>query len=160
MIAVLAVGIVLWLGLIVSMRTKFSPALTAIRRMNRRFANPRVLRTAGTADSGRAVIRHTGRSTGRIYRTPIAVEDTGDGFVIALPYGTSPDWLQNVLAAGTAVVVANGRSYEVGEPRVVGHAEVDHRFSGGQRRIHRLYGVDQFLVLARVDAGVPAVDHG
>lgn len=156
LIGLLVVGLVLWVGLIVSMRTKYSPGLTAVRRMNRRFTNPRVLRTAGTPGAAYAVIHHAGRSTGTPYRTPIGVADTDDGFVIALPYGTSPDWLKNVRAAGTAIIDSDGRRYQVAEPRVVGPTEVVRYFAAKDRRSFRIYGVDKFLALTRVGADVPA----
>lgn len=60
----LVVGIGLWVALVVSMRTQYAPALTAIRRMNRRFTNPRVMRAAGKP-----------RAPGRTWRSKI----TGEG---------------------------------------------------------------------------------
>jgi deazaflavin-dependent oxidoreductase (nitroreductase family) len=153
---VLVVGAGLWVALVVSMRTKYRPALDAIRRMNRRFTNPRVLRTAGQVGVSASVVHHVGRSTGTPYATPIAVLDTDDGFVVALPYGTSPDWLKNVRAAGSAVIHREGQSYPVTDPQVVLAADVDRHLSGKDRRVNRIYGIDQFLVMRRVDADVAA----
>ena len=153
----LIVGLGLWLALVISMRTKYTPVLTAIRRMNRRFTNPRVMRTAGKPGATYSVIRNEGRSTGSEYRTPIGVLDTDDGgLVITLPYGTSSDWLKNVLAAGSAIVDHNGDSYAVTEPKVVGADEVGRHFSTRERWTNRIYGVDHFLVLRRAeDADAP-----
>ncbi|HEX6195786.1 MAG TPA: nitroreductase family deazaflavin-dependent oxidoreductase [Jiangellaceae bacterium] len=153
-LGLVVVGVGLWLVLLVAMRTKYQPVLTFIRRMNRKVTNPRVLKTAGQAGSSTAVIHHVGRSTGAPYRTPIGVVDTADGFVVVLPYGTSPDWLKNVVAAGSAVVEFDGRTHTVNDPEVVGAAEVSAHFSRKDELVRRLYGVDQVLVLKRVDANV------
>ena len=39
--------------------------------------------------------------------------------MIALLYGEESDWLRNLLAAGGGRVVRVGRTFELGEPRVV-----------------------------------------
>lgn len=155
----LVAGVGLWVALVVSMRTQFAPGLNAIRRMNRRFTNPRVMRTAGKPGAAASVIRHVGRSTGAAYETPIGVLETKDGFVIALPYGTSPDWLRNVRAAGSAVIDTEGRTYPVTDPQIVRAEAVHKYFSGKDRLTHRIYGVDQFLVLLRAGVDVPVGDH-
>lgn len=147
------VGIGLWATLVVSIRTQFRPVLDAVRRMNRRFTNPRVMRTAGKPGASASVIHHVGRSSGTPYATPVGLMDTEAGYVITLPYGTSPDWLKNVQAAGSAVIDTEGRTYTVTDPRIVRAADVDRYFSGKDRRSNRIYGVDRFLVLKRVGAG-------
>ncbi|NIS36127.1 MAG: nitroreductase, partial [Actinobacteria bacterium] len=62
------------------------------------------------------------------------MEHTAEGLVVALPYGTSPDWLKNVLAAGSAVVEADGRTHHVNDPQVVRTAEVEEHFTAKERR--------------------------
>ena len=158
-VGLLVVALGLWVTLVVSMRTKYSPALNAIRRMNRRFANPLVLRTAGKPGASASVIRHVGRSTGTPYQTPIAVIETEDGFVIVLPYGTSPDWVKNVQAAGSAAIDSEGRTYAVTDPQVLGAADVERYLSGKDRRAQRIYGIDTFLRLKHNDADLLAGDH-
>jgi deazaflavin-dependent oxidoreductase (nitroreductase family) len=154
-VGLLVVGLGLWVALVVSMRTKHRRGLTAIRRLNRRFTNPRVMRTAGEPGAAASVIRHVGRATGTPYETPIGVIETDDGFVIVLPYGASTDWVKNVQAAGSAVIDTEGRAFRVASPKVVRSADVDRYFSSKERLTHRIYRVDQFLVLQRVSAGVP-----
>lgn len=156
-LVVVAVG--LFVALMLTLRTKYPPLLTLIRRMNRSFGNPKVMETAGKAGADRAVICHVGRSSGKSYRTPIGVVPTTDGFMITLPYGNSADWFKNVMAAGSAVVVNDGIKYEVVDPRVVTAAEADPYFSPADRRIHRLFGVDQFLRLRVVDSDVAVGDN-
>src|SRR5258708_37086591 len=45
------------------------------------------------------VVVHTGRKSGRRFVTPIALAQTGDGFVIPLPWGPGTDWCGNLVAA-------------------------------------------------------------
>ena len=74
---------------------------------------------------------------------------TDDGFVIALPYGLSADWLKNVLASGSATIAHDGSTYDVDRPEVVPLSTVEHQFSPTDQRAHRLFGVDQCLRVRR-----------
>jgi hypothetical protein len=74
---------------------------------------------------------------------------TEDGFLIALPYGTRADWVRNVLAAGEATLVRDGVEYTVVEPEVVEMSTVASQFVAGDRRVHRVLGVDQVMRLTR-----------
>lgn len=149
----------LWVTLIVSMRRKYIPVLGAVRRLNRALWNRRAMRVAGRPGAYASVIRHVGRSSGTHYETPVGVVATEGGFVITLPYGTTPDWLKNVLAAGSATIIHEGSTYEVDAPRVVSSTEVIHLFSPRDQRINRWYGVDDFLVLRRSGDGQPGAEH-
>ncbi|MFN8108365.1 MAG: nitroreductase/quinone reductase family protein [Thermoleophilia bacterium] len=99
-----------------------------VRGFARRFINPRMLRTAGLPGVHTSVIHHVGRTSGREYRTPVDAEPTDDGFVIASVYGTSSNWVRNVLAAGSAVLVSDGITHRLDRPEVVPLAEVADRF--------------------------------
>lgn len=61
---------------IVGMRTKCEPVLTAVRRMNRAFWNPRAMETAGTPGAYASVVRPVGRKSGRPYETPVVTVPT------------------------------------------------------------------------------------
>jgi hypothetical protein len=68
----------LFLGLVAAaiafmlgMRARSRPLLDAVRRFNRAVANPRQMRSAGTPGAYASVIRHTGRTSGRPYATPV-----------------------------------------------------------------------------------------
>lgn len=118
-----------------------------MRQVVKRTVNRHQLRTAGRPGARAALIRHTGRTSGRPYATPVTATPTGDGFLIALPYGTRADWVRNVLAAGEATLVRDGVEYAVADPEVVDMATVASRFVPGDRRVHRFFGVDQVLRL-------------
>ena len=72
-----------------------------------------------------------------------------DGFVVALPYGLSADWVKNVLASGSATIAHDGSSYDVDRPEVVPLSAVGQQFSPADQRAHRLFGVDQCLRVRR-----------
>ena len=66
-----------------------------------------------------AVILHRGRRSGRPYRTPVVAFRQEQALVVALLYGEDSDWLRNLRAARGGRVVRMGRTFELGEPRVV-----------------------------------------
>jgi deazaflavin-dependent oxidoreductase (nitroreductase family) len=147
-IGVIALLLVL---LVAGMRWKLSPVLDTVRRLNRSVSNPRVMRTAGSGQSQTAVIEHTGRTTGRAYRTPVDTIPTQTGLLIALPYGTRADWVRNVLAAGSATVVKNGERVAVDRPAVVATARVANLIPDKTLRTLRLFGVTDCLRLERAE---------
>jgi deazaflavin-dependent oxidoreductase (nitroreductase family) len=97
------------------------------------------------------VIRHVGRTSGTPYETPIGPYTTDDGFVIALPYGSSPDWLKNVLAAGSAVIVHEGNTYRVDRPELVPRAVAVVHVPRTEQWSLRVFGVDDFLRVRLVE---------
>lgn len=155
MVAGTVAGIaVVLLGLLVAgMRWKLPPVIDAVRRLNRSLTNPRVLRTAGSEGAQTSIIRHVGRTSGRTYETPVDTIPALDGVLIALPYGTRADWLQNVLAAGSATIVSHGESFDVGEPIIAATAEVAPQIPARTLRTLRLFGVTECLHLRRTTDG-------
>ena len=148
-LAVIAtVGAVLWVGFTLSFRTKFRPVQNAIRKLNRGFTNPRVLRSAGNPGAAASVVHHLGRVSGDEYRTPVVVVPAEPGLVIALPYGPGVDWVRNVFASSEAVIQHEGTAIRAVNPRLTSVAEVNHLFPPKEQRMHHLYGVHDFLVLS------------
>ena len=96
-----------------------APFQTLIRTSNKYLLNPLMLRLAGQPYWYASVIRHTGRTSGRQYATPIVADRVGDTMIIPLPYGTQVDWVRNVLTAGQATIVHKGETYEVGSPELI-----------------------------------------
>lgn len=140
-------------GLILGIRTKYPPVVGLVRRFARDSGNPRVLKTAGTVGGPASVIEHTGRTSGRAFRTPVTPAQTADGFVIALPYGAGTDWVKNVLAAGSATLVHEGQTYALDKPEVVPIAVAAAGFGPRERGFLRLFGVQECLRLSRTAAG-------
>ena len=145
-IAAATLGIVFVIGV----RTKSPTVLRAVKGMNRSFWNPRAMKTAGQPGAFAGIIRHVGRTSGRPYETPIGPFPTEDGFVIALPYSTTADWLKNVMVAGEAELVYEGDTYLVNEPQVVAVEDVASHLPDGEIRNLRSFNVTEFLSLHTV----------
>ena len=153
-VVLVAIGTVFLVG----MRRRSPAVLTAVRRINRTVFNPKQMKTAGTPGAFASVIHHRGRNSGTPYETPIGAVSTDDGFVIALPYGSHSDWVKNVMAAGEATLVHEGRTYRVDQPEIVPLEAAASDFSEQDQTAHRVFGVRQCLRLRQV-AEEPA-DHG
>ena len=141
--AIAAAGATWFIG----MRTGWPPVVAMQRRVNRDYVNPRMLKRQGQPGGPTALVHHTGRSSGRSYRTPVGAVPTEDGFVIASVYGTQSDWIRNVLAGGPASMEYQGRAAVVCDPRVVPIDEVSQYFSKADQRAHRLFHVTEAVRL-------------
>ena len=137
---------------VVAMRLKYAPVQDRVRQFARDYGNPRVMETAGQPGAVASIVRHTGRSSGASYETPVTVVESEDGFVVALPYGTNPDWLKNVLASGSAVVVHEGGEYRADRPELTSRSVGNPYFPRNTQLTHLLFGVDDFLLLRRAEA--------
>ena len=141
-------GMVAFTGLVVvAMRTKSPPLLDAVRWFNRTFTNRLQRPFAGKPGAYASVIRHQGRRSGRSYETPIVPFAVDDGFLVSLPYGPTTDWVANVLAQGSAVLVHEGRTLTVDRPEVVPVAQVEDLFPPSEQRTHRMFRVEHCLRL-------------
>jgi deazaflavin-dependent oxidoreductase (nitroreductase family) len=162
--AILIVLVVLFLALsaiamvyVVGIRSKSSIVRNAARRFHRAVGNPLQMRSAGTPGTSASVLRHRGRTTGRIYETPVWAVATEDGFVIAIVYGSRTDWVKNVLASGAAMIGHEGASYPVERPEIVPMESARAYFPAELQRIHRLIRVDRCLRVRLVEvAKTPA----
>lgn len=147
------VGVVLFIALgiayVAGFRAKSPLVLNTIRR-GLRATRPIALKSSGTPGARASIVRHVGRTTGRPYETPVQAVATEGGFVIALPYGPNTDWLQNVVAAGSATIVHDGDTFRVDQPEIVAMSAAAPHFSPKDQRAHRLFGVDRCLVVRRV----------
>ena len=144
----LALLVAIFLG---GMRTKWPPVVDTVRRLNTNVFNPQQMETAGQPGAFAQILRHTGRTSGKAYETPLGIEPTEDGFVIALVYGERTQWSRNVLAAGHAEVIRDGVTYAVERPEVVPIDEVAGYFKASDRRMTGFLGVTEALRLYHAD---------
>lgn len=89
----------------------------AVARFNRVVSNPIQSRWAGRLPPW-AIIEHTGRKSGRTYRTPVLAATRGGRIYIAILYGEESDWVRNLLAAGEGHVIRTWRRYRLVDPRI------------------------------------------
>lgn len=85
---------------------------------NRRFYNPTVRRLAAMLPT-MGVLYHTGRNSGKEYRTVLNVFRCQQGYAIAIAYGRESDWVRNVLRSGSCDVVTMGKRVHLVRPRIV-----------------------------------------
>jgi deazaflavin-dependent oxidoreductase (nitroreductase family) len=132
---------------IVVFRSKWRPAIDAVRHFNKAVTNPAMMRMAGRTNWYATVVRHVGRRSGKPYATPVVAEPAGDHLYIPLPYGIHVDWCDNVLAAGGCVVERRGDRLETTAPAIVSAEEAAPMISPRRRRQFGLYGIDSYLRL-------------
>lgn len=128
------------------------PFLDHLARLNRRLTNP-VARTFAGRVPPFALVIHYGRKSGREYRTPVWVFPSGEGFTIALTYGSARDWVRNVMAAGGFSLCWRGQSVALIKPRIVGEPEGMAAIPGILRPVLRMIGVTECLQARRTGAG-------
>lgn len=122
------------------------PAPRWLARLNRRVTN-RLFRRVAPFLPGFGVVVHTGRTSGREYRTPVNVFHRNSDVVIALTYGSESEWVRNVLVSGSCVLESRGRREVLQRPRVI----QDEKRALVPRIVRpalRLIAVDEFLILS------------
>jgi deazaflavin-dependent oxidoreductase (nitroreductase family) len=144
--AVLAVGTVF----VVGVRRRDEKVLRFARKVQRDLLNPGTLRDAGTAGSPWAIIRVPGRTSGRVYDTPVGVQRVGDDLYISLVYGDGTQWVRNVRAAGGATVLHDGHEIEAVLPELV--AIVQMPMTAADRVAITVFGVTHALRLRAVNS--------
>jgi deazaflavin-dependent oxidoreductase (nitroreductase family) len=109
-------------------------------KINKRVFNPSAVR------SGKwQVIHHVGRTSGRRYRTPLDAQRTDDGYIFTLVYGSRSDWVQNVLAAGTAQLEDGGETVDLVDPRLIGAEAAFAQLPPDADRPPKLLRITEFL---------------
>jgi len=111
---------------------------TILNRITSRFANRL---------PGFGILTHVGRKSGRVYRTPVNVFRTPEGFLIALTYGRDSEWVKNVLSAGGCQLETRRLVYQLSAPTIV-HDPTRRRFPPLVRMILRLIGANDFMQLS------------
>ncbi len=74
---------------------------------------------AGGAHSPWGLIEYVGRTSGRLYRTPVWPRRIEGGYEFPLPYGTDVQWVKNVQASGQARIQYHDTIVELDRPEIV-----------------------------------------
>jgi deazaflavin-dependent oxidoreductase (nitroreductase family) len=121
------------------------PLPRGLARFNRRVTN-RITGPIASRAPGFAMVIHSGRRSGRVYRTPVNVF-RGDGrYVFALTYGRDSDWVRNVLASGRCEIETRGKLVRLADPVLVSDS-TRRDVPRPARWILGALHVDDFLVL-------------
>lgn len=116
-----------------------------VRVFNKHLLNPAILHLSGGKHFYASTIGHTGRNSGRRYRTPVAATRVADGFVIPLPYGAHTDWVCNLMAESGGSLQSGGEAFQITSPTVVDAATALAEMPPGRRRFAKRLGVRKFL---------------
>jgi deazaflavin-dependent oxidoreductase (nitroreductase family) len=132
------------------------PLPRSVARFNRRVTN-QIIGPLAPYAPGFGVIIHTGRKSGRLYRTPVNVFRCPGGYVVALTYGPDSDWVRNVLANRGCLLETRGQIVRLKQPRLFRDEQLRSvppplRMIG--RIIGPLAGVKDFLDLTLDDGPV------
>lgn len=119
-----------------------------LARINRRVINP-IQRTYAGVIPGHGIVEHTGRRSGRLYRTPVLVFRSGTGFAIIVGYGLQSDWLRNLLAADGGKLRHRRREYLLSAPSLLTGDDAYRALPRRAGRVAERLGIDGVL---RVDA--------
>jgi deazaflavin-dependent oxidoreductase (nitroreductase family) len=115
-----------------------------------RFVNPLTLVIAGRRWMPVVgVLHHRGRTSGRMYATPLGMRRLGDAFFMPLTFSESAAWYRNVRAAGTCDVTYLGRRHTLIDPRVVDYASAAPAFPRYELWQFRLVGINEYLVMRK-----------
>ncbi|MGV0811930.1 nitroreductase family deazaflavin-dependent oxidoreductase [Mycolicibacterium boenickei] len=102
-------------------------AMRVIARFNKYVTNP-LQRLWAPRLPYMAVVEHTGRKSGKPYRTPVMAFVDDKSVSVVLNYGTQSDWVRNVRAAGSAGVTHRGKRYQLTNPRIIPASDQKARF--------------------------------
>jgi deazaflavin-dependent oxidoreductase (nitroreductase family) len=123
--------------------------LDRVRVMNKHVTNKLLIHIAGKSFGHFAVLTHTGRKTGKLYRIPVIAEPAENGFVFALTYGKKVDWAANVLAKGGCALRWKNADYALRNPEFIDKEIGLTAFPPLIRTGLRIAKIQYFMKLAR-----------
>ena len=126
--------------------TQSNPQKSTRSQLNKR-ANALFLKISGGHFRAYSLLKHTGRKSGKEYRTPVSAYPLGDGFVLALVYGDAAevDWCRNVMAAGKCILKTRGIEYALERPEILPALQALPAFPALLRFIYRAEGIHKFV---------------
>jgi deazaflavin-dependent oxidoreductase (nitroreductase family) len=118
-----------------------------VRVINKHFTNKIMIHICGKNFGHFAILSHTGRKSGNLYRIPVIAEPYQDGFVIALTYGQKVDWFANVMAKGGCSLHWKHRDFELVNPELIDMEAGLTAFPKMLRPLLRKSGTSDYLKL-------------
>lgn len=124
----------------------------AVAKFHRRVTNP-VARSLTPWLPCLGTLEHTGRKSGRRYRTPLLVFKTQNGYAILIGYGLESDWLKNVMAGGPTVLHKRGKAVTLADPQIVEKAEAAPLVTPAPRLFYRLFPYNEAVLVLTTPTG-------
>lgn len=116
-----------------------------VRKINRAVYNRIVRLFAGKFLH--ALVRHTGRRSGRKYSAHEAAESKNGFIFIPLTHEAVTDWQLNVKAAGKCSVKIKNKVYVAGSPELVDAATALPAFSNFHQKAFKRFKIEEYLRL-------------
>ena len=116
-----------------------------MRYVAKRAINPLLGRSAGSAHSPFALVRHVGRKSGKTYETPLIAFPKDEHFIMALTYGPKVDWYRNLQASGKGTLLWHGKEYSIKEPEQMERNLALQSFTPLQRFLLRVFNNQYFI---------------
>ncbi len=89
-----------------------------VRYFSKLFKN-RMIADVESGKSEMSIISHTGRKSGRAYRTPVEAIFLDKEVLIGLVYGRKTDWLKNVLEQKSCTIYYRMQTYAATDPVIL-----------------------------------------
>lgn len=118
-----------------------------VRVMNKHVTYKLLIHIAGKRFGHFAILSHTGRKSGKLYRIPIIAEPFQGGSVIALTYGKKVDWYANIKAKGSCSIHWKNKDYHLVDPAFIDKEVGLLAFPSLIRSGLRTAGIEDFLKL-------------
>ena len=118
-----------------------------LRKFNKKVTNRVFSAIAGKKNSPYALLSHRGRTSAKLYSTPVITVRKGNRFFFTLPYGLNVDWFRNILAAGGGEMRWQGEDYLLSNPQELNAAEGLAMFNPLIRILLMLNRVKDFAVM-------------
>ena len=93
----------------------------------------------------RPFLTHVGRSSGKVYRVPLDAHAVDGGYIFFANYGSQSDWVQNILAAGTARLTVGGEEIDLVAPRVLTTDEAWQQLPASTKRLPDFLNISEYL---------------
>src|SRR5262245_35769077 len=82
-------------------------------RLLKNTLNRLTIRIARSGHGPFSVVRHVGRTSGKVYETPLLLGRHDGDFVAELTYGPGVNWYRNIEAAGRCTIITGGAEYHI-----------------------------------------------
>jgi deazaflavin-dependent oxidoreductase (nitroreductase family) len=123
----------------------------AIARFNRTVTNRITGLFAGRIPPF-IVLEHRGRKSGKVYQTPLMLFHQDPYVLIVLTYGERTDWLRNLQAAGSGVVIERNQRILVSKPVIEHDSAATRQLPLPVRLVLGVLGIDQVVRLTWTNA--------
>ena len=107
--------------------------------------NKRVFNKMELKRGVRPVLTHVGQSSGKTYHTPLDAHEIPGGYIFICNYGANSDWVQNILASGSAHLRVGDDEFDLEHPRLIGEDEAWAQLPATTKRIPKVLNVTDYL---------------